>query len=84
MGRVMNGTKLYVRPATTANHVAVSRPFSGSRAKVLSTCTTTPSSARIWPQAMVRRMKLVKNGAMISTRSSAWTVGNRRALTATT
>ena len=63
----MNGRKLYVIPATTATALAVTFMSCGIRCRHFSELTTKPSSARICRQAIVRRMKLVKNGATTST-----------------
>ena len=54
-----------MRPATTATQVSVRCPSVGRMCSELEDVrTTTPSSARICRQAMVRRMNDVKNGAM--------------------
>ena len=64
----MNGRKLYVMPATTATALAVTFMSCGISVQALAASSTTkPSSARICRQAIVRRMKLVKNGATTST-----------------
>ena len=63
-GSTMNGRKLYVMPATTANAVPVTLTACGIRCASLSGPSTGPSSPRSTFQLIVRIRKLVKNGAM--------------------
>jgi hypothetical protein len=56
-----------VIPATTANGLAVTARSAGMMCSHFRACTTLPWSARIWRHATVRRMKLVKKGAITST-----------------
>ena len=60
----MNGRKLYVMPAMTAAGVASNWKSAGMRPMSLSGPRTMPLSDRMIFHEMVRRRKLVKNGAM--------------------
>ena len=60
----MNGSRLYVMPATTAPGVDRTRKSSPSSPRSLSGPNKSPLSARMVSQEIVRSRKLVKNGAM--------------------
>ena len=68
-GSTRNGRKVYVRPSTTANGVASSRPSGASRCTSRSRPTSTPLSDRIVFHASVRTRKLVNIGATTHTSS---------------